>query len=110
MKIKRDNNNQYYIDNKIKNKILKQGNLKGKFSKTINIKPKATTFVKIPIEINVNNIGKIKEGIIIIGNESKGISVEVMAMADEKITIPKLGEAESLNAAVAAGIILFAVT
>lgn len=49
---------------------------------------------------------KIKEAIIIIGNESKGISDEIIDMANEKITIPKIGEAESLNAAVAAGIIL----
>ena len=58
---------------------------------------------------NIADIGKIKEAIIIIGNESKGISADVLAMANEKITIPKIGEAESLNAAVAAGIILFAV-
>jgi TrmH family RNA methyltransferase len=49
---------------------------------------------------------KLKEGIIIIGNESKGVSEELMQLANEKITIPKFGHAESLNAAVAAGIIL----
>ena len=48
----------------------------------------------------------LKEGILIIGNESKGISSETMALCKEKITIPKTGEAESLNAAVATGIIL----
>ncbi len=47
-----------------------------------------------------------KEGVIVIGNESKGISNEVMELCSEKITIPKYGEAESLNAAVATGIIL----
>ena len=47
-----------------------------------------------------------KNGIIIIGNESKGISPEVFALAKEKITISKKGKAESLNAAVACGIIL----
>ncbi len=55
---------------------------------------------------NVNEIGKIKEGILIIGNESKGISKELLAFVDEKITIRKWGDAESLNAAVATGIIL----
>jgi RNA methyltransferase, TrmH family len=59
---------------------------------------------------NITSIGKIKEGIIIIGNESKGISAEVIALADEQITIERIGEAESLNAGVAAGIILFALT
>ena len=55
---------------------------------------------------NVNELGKIKEGILIIGNESKGISKEILAFVDEKITIEKWGDAESLNAAVATGIIL----
>jgi RNA methyltransferase, TrmH family len=50
--------------------------------------------------------GKITEGILIIGNESKGIQPSIMNLANEKITIPKLGQAESLNAAVATGIIL----
>ena len=55
----------------------------------------------------LSSVGKIKEGILIIGNESKGISPNVMALANEKITIPRTGEAESLNAAVATGIILY---
>ena len=49
---------------------------------------------------------KINNGILIIGNESKGISKELLQSATQKITIPKKGEAESLNAAVATGIIL----
>ena len=48
----------------------------------------------------------IKEGIILIGNESKGISEELLNMATIQITIPRYGNAESLNAAVATGIIL----
>ncbi len=55
---------------------------------------------------DVTAIKKIKEGIIIIGNESKGISPSILSLASAKITIPRKGEAESLNAAVAAGIIL----
>lgn len=54
----------------------------------------------------VQQFRDIKEGLLIIGNESKGISQEILEMVTEKITIPKTGEAESLNAAVAAGIIL----
>lgn len=49
---------------------------------------------------------KIDEGIIIIGNESKGISSDIVALANERISITKKGKAESLNAAVACGIIL----
>jgi TrmH family RNA methyltransferase len=57
---------------------------------------------------DVRLLNKQTEGIIIIGNESKGIREEVMQAADIKITIPRIGGAESLNAAVATGIILYA--
>jgi TrmH family RNA methyltransferase len=49
---------------------------------------------------------KIPSGIIIIGNESRGIHPEILAMANVKINIRRIGKAESLNAAVATGIIL----
>jgi TrmH family RNA methyltransferase len=55
---------------------------------------------------NIDESKKISEGIIVIGNESKGISDEILKLSSEKITIPRKGNAESLNAAVAAGIIL----
>jgi TrmH family RNA methyltransferase len=54
----------------------------------------------------VSELKGLKEGIIIIGNESKGISEQTMQLCNEKITIPRSGAAESLNAAVATGIIL----
>jgi TrmH family RNA methyltransferase len=55
---------------------------------------------------NIFSHAKIKEGVILIGNESSGISENLLMLAVEKITIPRKGEAESLNAAVACGIIL----
>jgi RNA methyltransferase, TrmH family len=55
---------------------------------------------------DITGMQKIKEGIIIIGNESKGISDAVQQQVNVRITIPKIGKAESLNAAVATGIIL----
>ena len=48
----------------------------------------------------------IHEAAIIIGNEAKGINGQLMELVNERITIPGKGSAESLNAAVAAGIIL----
>lgn len=45
-------------------------------------------------------------GVIVIGNESKGISEAVRQFCNASITIPQKGKAESLNAAVATGIIL----
>jgi TrmH family RNA methyltransferase len=43
---------------------------------------------------------------ILIGNESKGIRENLMPFISHPISIPRTGEAESLNAAVATGIIL----
>lgn len=43
----------------------------------------------------------------IIGNESAGISDEVAACADKLIRIPMKGEVESLNAGVAASVLMF---
>ena len=48
----------------------------------------------------------VKEGAIVIGNESKGIHPALLERCQHHITIPRIGRAESLNAAVAAGIIL----
>ena len=46
-------------------------------------------------------------GIITIGNESKGVSAEVFTLSDQLIKIPMPGKAESLNAGVAASIIMY---
>jgi len=55
---------------------------------------------------DITKMEKINEGIIVIGNESKGVSDEILDLSNVQITIPKKGKAESLNAAVATGIIL----
>lgn len=44
---------------------------------------------------------------LILGSEGKGVSTEIMKLADEQINIPLKGEIESLNVSVAAGILLF---
>ena len=67
-----------------------------------NIKIYAAALSGMPLP----GIKNVHEGIILIGNESRGISEELLNMATQKITIPKYGNAESLNAAVATGIIL----
>jgi len=55
---------------------------------------------------DVTKMSAIGEGLIIIGNESMGVDKELLQFANEKISIPRKGNAESLNAAVATGIIL----
>ncbi len=46
-----------------------------------------------------------KNAILLMGNESNGISEELFPFIHEKITIPKFGKAESLNVAIATAIL-----
>ncbi|MCW3111078.1 MAG: methyltransferase [Segetibacter sp.] len=55
---------------------------------------------------NIYSVGKADEGVLVIGNESKGIREPMLSRITHPVTIPKIGGAESLNAAVAAGIIV----
>ena len=45
--------------------------------------------------------------VIVIGNEANGVTKEVQNIADEKVKIPMLGKTESLNASVAASIMIY---
>ncbi len=54
---------------------------------------------------NVYEMKRLEAGVLIIGNESKGVSEKVAALATERVTIPRRGGAESLNAGVSAGIL-----
>lgn len=49
----------------------------------------------------------LKRKVIVIGNEANGISEEILNVSDEKAIIPMLGKTESLNASVAAGVIMY---
>jgi len=60
--------------------------------------------------LNGEDIGTVEspaECLLLIGNESKGIRNEILPFIQKGITIPRLGCAESLNAAIATGIILW---
>jgi TrmH family RNA methyltransferase len=48
-----------------------------------------------------------KKSAIVIGNEGNGVSKEILNLANKRIKIPMKGKTESLNAAVATGIILY---
>jgi 23S rRNA (guanosine2251-2'-O)-methyltransferase len=47
--------------------------------------------------------------LIVMGSEDQGISAEIMKIADEYIKIPVMGKIESLNVAVASGILMYEV-
>lgn len=46
---------------------------------------------------------------LIVGNEGEGVSKEILELADKKVKIPIVGQAESFNVAVAAGIMMYAI-
>lgn len=54
---------------------------------------------------NIFKTNLTKNGFIIIGNESRGIEANLLPQIDHQIAIPQNGNAESLNASVATGII-----
>lgn len=53
-------------------------------------------------DINYNN-----KTVVVIGNEANGVSQEILQTADKKVIIPMLGKTESLNASIAASIMIY---
>ena len=45
--------------------------------------------------------------VLVVGNEGRGVSAEMLQVADGRITLPMLGRTESLNAAVAGSVMLY---
>ncbi len=56
---------------------------------------------------SVTEIGFTEPCVAVIGNEGNGLKPETVESCDKKITIPMKGRAESLNASIAAGIIIW---
>lgn len=50
-----------------------------------------------------------RRAVIVFGNEAHGISPELRSMAETLLTVPRYGRAESLNVAVACGVVLSAI-
>lgn len=65
-----------------------------------------TLVTSLDTKENIYDIEYTKK-IVVIGNESNGVSKEIMDIADIKAKIPMLGRTESLNAAVATSIIAY---
>jgi TrmH family RNA methyltransferase len=59
--------------------------------------------------IDYDKMGLSQKNAIIFGNEGRGVSDVIINKSDEKIKIPLYGSAESLNVAIATGIILYKV-
>lgn len=54
---------------------------------------------------SVHTLPPCDAAVVVIGSEGRGLSPEVAATVTRRVTIPRFGRAESLNAAVAAGIV-----
>jgi TrmH family RNA methyltransferase len=59
---------------------------------------------------NVFTIKTSQQGLLVIGSEGKGIRENIIDFVTHPVTIPKTGGAESLNAGIAAGIIVAQLT
>jgi len=56
--------------------------------------------------LSIDTLAAGPEGIVLMGNEAQGLSNKLLEAADQRISIPGKGAAESLNVAVAAGILM----
>jgi TrmH family RNA methyltransferase len=54
---------------------------------------------------DVHTLTKLSAAVVMIGSEGRGLSEAAMRCVTERVTIPRFGRAESLNAAVAAAIV-----
>jgi TrmH family RNA methyltransferase len=54
---------------------------------------------------DVHTLPALRDAIVVIGSEGRGLSPAVAARVTRRVTIPRLGGAESLNAAIAAAIV-----
>ncbi|MFK4784634.1 TrmH family RNA methyltransferase [Fusobacterium sp. MFO224] len=89
------NVNLYYVDDKALILFLKEN----------GYRMISATLEKDSVLYNKMNIEK--KNAIIFGNEGNGISRNMIDASDEKVIIPIYGSAESLNVAMACGIILY---
>ena len=89
--------------------ICRENNLE----KTVELAKKSGLTIIACSEKGLNNINETnlnKPILIIIGSEKNGISKKLLELSHEYVKIPTCGKTKSLNASVAAGIILFEYT
>lgn len=79
------------------------------FSLVKELKEKGFNLVVTSLDTDKNFFqADLKDKVLLtVGNEGNGVSDEVLAMADTKVKIPMPGQAESLNVAIAASVIMY---
>ena len=76
------------------------------FSMINKINKKVHTYATVLDGKDLNNSKLSTNSLLIFGNESKGISDDILDIVNDKVTISKKGMADSLNVSVSVGIIL----
>ncbi len=76
------------------------------FSMIKNINKKVYTCAAVLDGKDLNNSKLNTNSLLIFGNESKGVSEDILNLVNDKVTISKKGIADSLNVSVSLGIIL----
>ncbi|MFO7814788.1 MAG: RNA methyltransferase [Halanaerobiales bacterium] len=89
--------------------FVKDIELKG-LTKSLNEKNLVIYAADLNTDQDYNEIPYQKPLVLIIGNEARGIRPEILEIADQKVKIPLQDNIESLNAGVAAGVIMFKIT
>lgn len=79
--------------------------LKEYLNKNLN----ATVYGALLEGTDIHKVDFTKSGYLIMGNESSGISAELIPLITQQVSIPRKGHAESLNVSVATGIICDAI-
>jgi TrmH family RNA methyltransferase len=86
----------------------------GSFARvTVHTAPLADALAGCPVPVlgcdltgdDVHAVRPLRDAVLVIGSEGRGISPAVQPLLTQRVTIPKYGGAESLNAAVAAAIV-----
>lgn len=79
------------------------------FSELTELRNKGFRFIGAALREDCSDVSAVSfdDSIISIGSEGSGLSEEILALCDEKVRIPVAPECDSLNAAVAAAIIIW---
>ena len=86
----------------------------GSFARvTVHTAPLAEALAGITVPVlgcdltgeDVHSLKPLRAAVVVIGSEGRGLSPAVSALVTQRVTIPRFGGAESLNAAVAAAIV-----
>lgn len=71
-----------------------------------NMKEEINVYAAVMNGIDLDSLSDEKDSLIVFGNESNGISESLLSLINKRITIKKIGSAESLNVAISSAIIL----